>query len=45
MEPRASVTEERIIEALRGVHDPELDKDLVTAGLVKDVRISGAAHC
>lgn len=41
MEPTEHVTEKHIIEALRGVRDPELNKDLVSAGLVKEVRING----
>ncbi|GMR11507.1 MAG: iron-sulfur cluster carrier protein ApbC [Anaerolineae bacterium] len=34
-------TEESILEALSGVLDPELGKDLVTLGMVKDISIQG----
>jgi ATP-binding protein involved in chromosome partitioning len=34
-----SPTKERIIEALRGVNDPELHKDLVTLNMVKNVAV------
>ena len=33
---------EQVIAALRGVKDPELYKDIVTLGMVKDVRIDGS---
>lgn len=33
------VTKELIIEALKGVHDPELGYDIVSLGLIYDVRI------
>lgn len=35
------VTRERVVEALRGVVDPELGKDIVEAGFVRDLRIGG----
>jgi ATP-binding protein involved in chromosome partitioning len=35
-----AVTKEKVIEALRRVHDPELHKDLVTLNMIKDVSIS-----
>ncbi len=34
-------TEERVLEALRGVLDPELDKSLVELGMVHDVAVEG----
>jgi len=37
-----SVTAEQVKDALRGVQDPDLHKDIVTLGFVKDVRIEGA---
>ena len=37
-----SVTQEQVLSALRAVQDPDLHKDIVTLGFVKDVRISGA---
>ena len=33
------LTKEIVIEALKGVHDPELGYDIVSLGLVYDVRI------
>jgi ATP-binding protein involved in chromosome partitioning len=38
-----SVTQEGILEVLRTVQDPDLHKDIVTLGFVKDVRIQGGA--
>lgn len=37
------VTRERVLEALKGVNDPELHQDLVTLGMVDSVAIDGAA--
>lgn len=37
------VTEEAVLEALRGVQDPGLGKDIVSLGLVKDLTIRGGA--
>ena len=34
-----SVTQEQVLAALRSVQDPDLHKDIVTLGFVKDVRI------
>lgn len=36
-----SVTSEQILSALRGVQDPDLHKDIVTLGFVKDVKVNG----
>jgi ATP-binding protein involved in chromosome partitioning len=36
-----SVTDEQVLSALRAVQDPDLHKDIVTLGFVKDVRIEG----
>lgn len=33
------VTEERVLQALRAVEDPDLHRDIVTLGFVKDVKI------
>ena len=38
-----SVTKEQVLEALRVVVDPDLHKDIVTLGFVKDVAICGDA--
>jgi ATP-binding protein involved in chromosome partitioning len=38
-----SVSEEQVLSALRAVRDPDLDKDIVSLGFVKDVRIDGGA--
>ncbi|HWY37667.1 MAG TPA: Mrp/NBP35 family ATP-binding protein [Bacteroidia bacterium] len=35
------ITEQQIIDALRYVDDPDLKKDIVTLGMVKDVRVEG----
>lgn len=36
-----SITQERILEALRVVRDPDLHKDIVSLGFVKEVAING----
>lgn len=36
-----SVTKEQVLSALRQVQDPDLHKDIVTLGFVKDVKIDG----
>ena len=36
-----SVTKEQVLSALRGVQDPDLHKDIVTLGFVKDVEVEG----
>ena len=36
-----SVTQEQVLAALRAVQDPDLHKDIVTLGFVKDVKIAG----
>jgi len=36
-----SLTREAVLEALRGVKDPELGRDLLELGMVKDVNIDG----
>ncbi len=35
------VTEKEVINALKGVNDPELKKDLVSLGMIKDVIVEG----
>jgi ATP-binding protein involved in chromosome partitioning len=35
------ITEEKVLDALRNVDDPDLKKDLVTLGMIKDLRIEG----
>lgn len=37
-----SLTEQDILEALKGVDDPEIKKDLVTLGMVKQVKVDGS---
>jgi ATP-binding protein involved in chromosome partitioning len=37
-----SVSQEQVLAALRAVQDPDLHKDIVTLGFVKDVKISGS---
>ncbi|MFI5149015.1 MAG: Mrp/NBP35 family ATP-binding protein [Bacteroidia bacterium] len=36
-----SITKEQVLDALRNVDDPDLHKDIVTLGMVKDVEVSG----
>jgi ATP-binding protein involved in chromosome partitioning len=36
-----SVTKDQVLSALRGVQDPDLHKDIVTLGFVKDVEVKG----
>ena len=36
-----SVTQEQVLDALRAVQDPDLHKDIVTLGFVKDVVVTG----
>ena len=36
-----SITVDKVLDALRYVDDPDLKKDLVTLGMVKDVAVSG----
>ena len=36
-----SISKEQVIDALRGVDDPDIKKDLVTLGMVNDVEIAG----
>ncbi len=40
-EPDEPLTEEKVFEALRSVHDPELPVNIVDLGLIYDVGISG----
>src|SRR6185503_3274244 len=37
----SAVTESAVLSALRAVQDPDLHKDIVTLGFVKNVRIDG----
>ena len=37
-----SVTSEQVLSALRAVQDPDLHKDIVTLGFVKDVSVTGS---
>ena len=37
------MTEQAILDALRNVEEPDLGKDLVTLGMVKDIKINGDA--
>jgi ATP-binding protein involved in chromosome partitioning len=39
----ADVTQERILEALKQVRDPDLGKDVVSLGMIKDVQVCGDA--
>lgn len=35
------VTTEHVVDALRGVEDPELKRDIVDLGMVRKVRVEG----
>jgi ATP-binding protein involved in chromosome partitioning len=37
------VTPEAVLDALRKVHDPDLRKDIVSLGMIKDLRVDNAA--
>ncbi len=37
------ITEEGVLEALRKVNDPELHRDLVSLGMVKEIKVAGGA--
>jgi len=39
--PTAAVSEEAVLDALRAVKDPDLNRDIVALGFVKDLRICG----
>jgi len=36
-----SITKEQVLEALKNVEDPDLKKDLVTLGMIKDLEVEG----
>ena len=36
-----NITKEQVLEALKNVEDPDLKKDLVTLGMIKDLEIAG----
>lgn len=36
-----SITKEKVLEALKNVEDPDLKKDLVTLGMIKELQIDG----
>jgi ATP-binding protein involved in chromosome partitioning len=38
----ASVTEEQVLDALRGIQDPDLNRDIVTLGFIKDLSLDGS---
>ena len=39
----SSITQEQVMDRLRTVNDPELHKDLVSLGMIKEVVIDGTA--
>ncbi len=39
--PSDRLTEQDVLQALKGVKDPELHRDLVDLGMIKDIRIEG----
>jgi ATP-binding protein involved in chromosome partitioning len=36
-----AVTREQVMDALRTIQDPDLHKDIVTLGFVKDLKVDG----
>lgn len=40
---RAGLTETDVLQALKGVQDPDLHRDLVDLGMIQDVRIEGSS--
>jgi ATP-binding protein involved in chromosome partitioning len=36
-----TITKEQVLEALKNVDDPDLKKDLVTLGMIKDLEVNG----
>ncbi len=36
-----NITKEQVLEALKQVEDPDLKKDLVTLGMIKDLEVDG----
>src|SRR3954453_15680838 len=36
---RSGLTEQDVLQALKGVKDPDLNRDLVDLGMIKDIRI------
>jgi ATP-binding protein involved in chromosome partitioning len=43
METDANVSEDQVLQALRSVQDPDLHKDIVTLGFIKELRICGGS--
>src|SRR6266851_6862205 len=41
--PMSQITETSVLEALRQIKDPDLHKDIVTLGFIKDLRIDGGS--
>ncbi len=39
----SQLTEQLILDALRQIQDPDLHKDIVTLGFIKDLKIEGGA--
>ena len=39
----STLTEGDVIAALKGVKDPDIQRDLVDLGMIKDIRIDGSA--
>ena len=38
---KMSITVQQVLEALKNVDDPDLKKDLVTLGMIKDLEVNG----
>ena len=43
MPDQSTVSDDQVLDALRAVQDPDLNKDIVTLGFIKGLRVSGGS--